>query len=482
VDQETQSDKSISSADETVLELIRKIAEGDKNALALLYDKTSRLLFGLILRILGNRTRAEEALLEVYTHIWKQCATYYSSTLPLEWLIITARSHAIARLLWEKKSRRERQLPMETANTAMTVAPEQQTLARSALQSLIPIQQEILNLAYCSGLSCSEIAAQIGRPIGAIRTHARIGLSKLGARIHSAVEPSVEETSPAPETHPDMRELAALFAIGALTQHEARSFEMHLHEGCPICEEELRKFEHAAAAIGFACEERETPEYVRDLLLARIEREPQAFASIRTENKLKEASSEKGPHLQSKINGLRVLPWAIAVICALLGMFAFYSWKPLQNANHRLREQQSVARIEILSLKKQLEVQQNTPAEPTQIEEMAVQQGIRIARLNGQPATPEDSGTLFWDTQKGQCLFAGAFAPLSQGKTYQLWLSTSKAKILIGSLPADANGRIYATLPAPPNIDGVIGVIVTLESEPASQSPAGPYCATGRID
>jgi DNA-directed RNA polymerase specialized sigma24 family protein len=145
VDQETQFDKDISSVDEAVPELIRKIAEGDKDALALLYDKTSRLLFGQTLRILGNRTRAEETLLEVYTCVWKQCPDYDSRTLALEWLILTARSHAIARLHWEKKSRHERQLPMEAASAAMTVAPEQQKLARSSLQSLIPIQQEILN-------------------------------------------------------------------------------------------------------------------------------------------------------------------------------------------------------------------------------------------------------------------------------------------------------------------------------------------------
>jgi RNA polymerase sigma-70 factor, ECF subfamily len=468
VDQETLSDKRVSSVDETLLELIRKIAECDKNALALLYDKTSRLLFGLILRILGNQTRAEEALLEVYTYVWKQCPTYDSQTLPLEWLIMAARSHAIARLHWEKKSRRERQLPIETIKTAMTVAPEQQKMARNSLQSLTPIQQEILILAYCSGLSCSEIATQIGRPIGAIKTHARIGLSKLGG--DHVFESSAEEASPTSETHTDLRELAVLYAIGALTQYEARSFEMHLHEGCSICEEDLRGFEHAAAAIGFACEESETSEYVRDLLLVRIEREPQEIAP------------EKNPLLQPETKGSPILPWAIAVIFALLGIFAIYSWKSLQRINDEMKEQQSITQAETLALKQKLESQQNKPGKTTQIEEMAIRQGIRIARLKGQPATPKDRGTVFWDTQKNQCLVAAAFAPLSQGKTYQLWFSTPTSKISIGPLPTDENGRIYTTLPVSPNIEEAISAIVTVESGPASQSPGGPYCATGRID
>lgn len=482
MDKETQSDKNVSSVDETVLELILKIAGGDKDAAAILYDKTNPLLFGLILRILGNRTRAEETLLEVYTYVWKQSRTFDSRTLPLEWLIITARSHAIARLNWEKKSRRERQPLIEAADAVMTVAPEQQTIARSSLQSLNPVQREILDWAYIHGLSCGEIAVQISKPIGAIKTHARIGLSKLGNSIHPALASPIEESSPAPGAHPDVRELAALYAIGALTQQEARSFEMHINEECPVCEAELRNFEHAAATMGFACEERETPEYVRDLLLIRIEREPQTRATVIAQDKLEDPASEKNNHIQPKSSGSPIAPWSIAVICALLGLFAFYSWKSSQNANNGLKEQQSIAQAEILVLKRQLEAQKNQSGEPTQIVEMAVRQGIRIARLKGQPATPEYSGTLFWDTQKNQCLVAAAFAPLSQGKTYQLWFSTPTSKIFIGPLPSDARGRIYAALPSPTNIEGAMSAIVTVESGQSSQSIAGPYCATGRID
>jgi RNA polymerase sigma-70 factor, ECF subfamily len=59
------------------------------------------------------------------------------------------------------------------------VAPEQQKLARDAMASLAPVQREILEKTFYSGLSCSEIAAQEGKPVGAVTAHARLGLSKL---------------------------------------------------------------------------------------------------------------------------------------------------------------------------------------------------------------------------------------------------------------------------------------------------------------
>ena len=64
----------------------------------------------------------------------------------------------------------------------------------------------------------------------------------------------------------EIRELTALYALGSLTQREARSFELHMNEGCSVCEAEFRKFKHAAAGIGFTAAEVAPPDYIRDLL------------------------------------------------------------------------------------------------------------------------------------------------------------------------------------------------------------------------
>ncbi len=160
--------------------LISKIAGGDKAALGALYDKTSRLLFGLILKIVEDRTAAEEVLLETYTRVWKQAPSYDPRMLsPLEWLIMIARSRAIAVLHWNKTYKRKQRLPDGAAGSEMSVAPERQKRARDFIAALAPAQREILDWTFYSGLSCNEIASQTGKPPGAIRTHTRLGLSKL---------------------------------------------------------------------------------------------------------------------------------------------------------------------------------------------------------------------------------------------------------------------------------------------------------------
>ena len=179
MEQEVQAGGAFPLSNEAAIELIRKIEGGNQSALGFLYDRTSPLLYGLILKIIGDKSQAEETLLETYTSIWKKSVLYDSTLLPLEWLLAMARSKAVARVNWHKKSSKKRELSTVNREQAATVAPEQQRLVRSAIDSLAPAQQEILYWNYYSGLSCSEIAAQIGKPIGAVKTHARLGLIKL---------------------------------------------------------------------------------------------------------------------------------------------------------------------------------------------------------------------------------------------------------------------------------------------------------------
>ncbi|HKX29048.1 MAG TPA: sigma-70 family RNA polymerase sigma factor [Blastocatellia bacterium] len=174
--------------DKEWVELIQQIAEGDQNALATLYDTTNRLVFGLILRVLSDTSIAEEVLLDVYTQVWRQASNYDTQRgTPLAWLTTIARSRAIDRLRsgWQDQQRKD---PIETlgdtaANAAspeeMTVASERQRFVRAALESLSPEQREVIELAYYSGLSHSEIAAKLNQPLGTVKTRTRLGMMKL---------------------------------------------------------------------------------------------------------------------------------------------------------------------------------------------------------------------------------------------------------------------------------------------------------------
>jgi len=194
LEKEIHSDGLSPLTREAAAALLGKIRDGDKAALAILYDRTSPLVFGLVLRILGNRALAEETLLDVYTHIWKQAASYDSRLLPLEWMTAVARTRAVAKMHWSKQDPKMRTLPGRDAHSPMTVAPGQQTVARDAMETLAPTQREIIDWIYYSGLSCNEIAAQAGKPIGAIKTHARLGLSKLSDALRPLFEGGEEAT------------------------------------------------------------------------------------------------------------------------------------------------------------------------------------------------------------------------------------------------------------------------------------------------
>jgi len=167
-------------------DLIQTISYGDRSSLIALYERTNRLIFGLICRIVGDQASAEEVLLDAYTEIWKQSGSYNPEHFtPLQWMIDIARSRAIARLHSGKAERRHRLFSGGTEESEMTVVPEQQKLARVSIGALTSAQREALDWACYSGLSCGEIAAQLGQPLGAVKTHVRMGMNRIVELLYS---------------------------------------------------------------------------------------------------------------------------------------------------------------------------------------------------------------------------------------------------------------------------------------------------------
>jgi RNA polymerase sigma-70 factor (ECF subfamily) len=167
--------------------LIRSVAVGDQSAMATLYDSTSRLVYGLALRILGNAATAEDVLMDVYTQVWRQASQYDDKRgAPLAWLTTIARSRAIDRLRSGAQEQRRHE-PLESVSLSapttsaedFMIASEMQKLVRVALASLSPEQREVIELAYYGGYSHSEIAAKLGQPLGTVKTRTRLGMMKL---------------------------------------------------------------------------------------------------------------------------------------------------------------------------------------------------------------------------------------------------------------------------------------------------------------
>jgi RNA polymerase sigma-70 factor (ECF subfamily) len=195
----TETVESQNRNDELV-EMVRKIAAGDQSALGALYDSTNRLVYGLILRVLGDASSAEEVLLDVYTQVWRQASAYDTDRgAPLAWLTTIARSRAIDRLRsgWQDQQRKQ---PLEAAGDTPTseanpedvsVASERQRFVRKALNALSPEQREVIELAYYSGLSHSEIALKLNQPLGTVKTRTRLGMMKLREALAPVLEGTV---------------------------------------------------------------------------------------------------------------------------------------------------------------------------------------------------------------------------------------------------------------------------------------------------
>ncbi len=167
---------------------IELIATRDQTALAKFYDLTNRAAFGLILRILNDRSTAEEVLLDVYSQVWRQAGFYSAERgTPLAWLMTIARTRALDRY----RSGKQEMLRKESLKTAAdarssepnpeeaAVTTEHQRLVRKALAELTPEQRQVIELAYFSGLSQSEISLHLGQPLGTVKTRVRLGMIKL---------------------------------------------------------------------------------------------------------------------------------------------------------------------------------------------------------------------------------------------------------------------------------------------------------------
>ena len=195
-----QDSRQLSTRDQDWASLIKRVADGDQSALTLLYDSTSRLVFGLVLRVVTDRATAEEVLLDVYTQVWRQASSYDSKRgAPLAWMMTIARTRGIDRLRSGKHEHQYKEsldaIGEVTATTASpeadTVSSERRQLVRTALDSLSVEQREVIELAYYSGLSHSEIALQLGQPLGTVKTRTRLGMMKLRDMLRPMLEGQV---------------------------------------------------------------------------------------------------------------------------------------------------------------------------------------------------------------------------------------------------------------------------------------------------
>jgi len=188
----TPSDSSDVSADAA---LMRRLLQRDVGAFEELYDRHSRLVYALVLRILQQAATAEEVVQDVFLQLWRNTALYDGSRGPfVPWLLTVARSRALdqLRLNSERQRRREDQtdeLPPLVAIPDFEGSLDEKrraTRVRELMNSLHPQQRRAIELAYFEGLSHSEIANALKEPLGTVKSWIRNGLLRLKEGLQTA--------------------------------------------------------------------------------------------------------------------------------------------------------------------------------------------------------------------------------------------------------------------------------------------------------
>jgi RNA polymerase sigma-70 factor, ECF subfamily len=172
--------------------LAARVARGDSFALEALYDRHASAVLGVLLKVIGDRATAEDALQETFWRVWNSASTYESQRGSFTaWLFRIARNLAID--AHRRMNVRPQSLSnMEDVDTLedrvpdpVINVPEQAQVdfrnqqVRTAIASLPRVQRLVIELAYFYGMTRYEIAEATGEALGTIHTRARLGLQKL---------------------------------------------------------------------------------------------------------------------------------------------------------------------------------------------------------------------------------------------------------------------------------------------------------------
>jgi RNA polymerase sigma-70 factor, ECF subfamily len=163
-------------------ELIARVGAGDRSAFEVLYQRYARPVFALALRRLGDRGRAEDAVQETFASVWRSARSYRVERGPgAPWLYAVARNAIVDR----RRARTEP--PAEVPDTASPDAEPSERAESSwtawrihrALAELPDNERTVVELAYWSELSQSEIAEFLDIPLGTVKTRTRTALARL---------------------------------------------------------------------------------------------------------------------------------------------------------------------------------------------------------------------------------------------------------------------------------------------------------------
>jgi RNA polymerase sigma-70 factor (ECF subfamily) len=162
--------------------LLALVERGDEQAMASLFDRYSKVVYSVSLRVLRDPASAEDVLQEIFMQIWRNPGGFVATRGSLGgWLTVVARNRSIDALRRKKPSEQVEEMAL-ASNYNLADEAERNSLIEKArgVIRLLPIEQrKTLEMAFFDGLTHSEIAEMTGDPLGTVKTRIRSALSSL---------------------------------------------------------------------------------------------------------------------------------------------------------------------------------------------------------------------------------------------------------------------------------------------------------------
>ncbi len=173
--------------------LLARVANADRDAFEVLYRRYVRSFFGLALRRLRDRAQAEDVTQEAFTAVWRSAESYRPERGSAGgWLYTVARNAIVDRMRRNGRADLTSELPEVTSPEG---GPDEQAeeayrawRVHRAVEELNPNEREVIELAYWSGLSQTEVANFLGQPLGTVKTRTRSALARLAEVLEGEVQ------------------------------------------------------------------------------------------------------------------------------------------------------------------------------------------------------------------------------------------------------------------------------------------------------
>src|SRR5262245_37111366 len=262
-----------------------------------------------------------------------------------------------------------------------------------------------------------------------------------------------------PDTeHDALREQLPVYAIGALTGAERAAVEAHVR-GCTACAAELAQFAPVSSALAQIVPQHDPPAALRARVLA--------------------AAGARVVALPARRPATTWAPWLAAAAMLLVTIGAAGYAVSLRERVRVLEAELRDALLRVEEGERRVNVALRAAADAQTPLSILMAPDVRRIDLAGQAVAPSASARTFWSRSRGVVLTAANLPALPPGRTYQLWFVTAQAKVNVGLLKPDADGRAIAILSNATDLPDPAAVAVTIEPDGGVPQPTGAMYLVG---